>query len=330
MSNEKLIDESMMTRLELIKYSLDRALEISSENVPGAYISVLLFHDAIEWLLQTGAMYLNINLGSKQPGLMEWWEIYRQQASPSIELIMSDQIKELNEVRREFKHRGIEPSSVVINRIRENAIHFAQEFVPVVFSISYNHIDLAHLVLYSKTREKLTLALKYWQEGNKTESRNQLAIAFAVLINEYENKLISIMGHSPHNIGHDFFGSSANNIFHRPLTYYQHTKASDSVFNDVRIDRLKNFVDNTNKSIGQMRDVLRIVSLGINYRKYKIFRWLTPSVYMDQNGEYIIQYSAQVNEMTQQNHDFCRMYIIECALHLQRELLLEFNISNEI
>jgi len=69
-------------------------------------------------------------------------------------------------------------------------------------------------------------------------------------------------------------------------------------------------------SIKALQDSIKIICLGIDYRRYAKFRLLTPAVVVPPNtGEAYV--SRHRGAPTAREYQFCESFVIECAIHLQ-------------
>jgi hypothetical protein len=75
------------------------------------------------------------------------------------------------------------------------------------------------------------------------------------------------------------------------------------------------FVDAAKKSIEELQNAVRILSLGINYKKYVKFRSRLPIVMRMVGGNYVIQ-TMKRKEIDHDYIEFCIMFVVECAIRL--------------
>jgi hypothetical protein len=79
------------------------------------------------------------------------------------------------------------------------------------------------------------------------------------------------------------------------------------------------------KSIEAMQESLKILSLGIDYKKYSKFKILTPEV-MKRNEDFI-SHPSQFKKFTKENCQFCIEFVIACSIQLQE---FDFEITHLI
>lgn len=283
-------------RLAFIKYLYDVAVEQSQKPEPSCSASILAFHDSIELFLQLASEFLD---AKKDSTFMGYWDLLK----PCLELrgkeglTQKTSIGRLNDARVQLKHHGHHPSKFDIQDFRTNARTFFEENTPIVFGLQFADISLIELVKCEAAKNSLKEADKL--KGSKTEDAlDKVAIAFAQLIDDYENRKKDEFGRSPF-----FFGE--------PSSFTDYFMKFDN--------EMGSFVTNTNNSIRALQDSVKILSLGIDYRKYAKFRLLTPIIIRIPFGTYNLQRIRLGYNVTPQTEDvqFCIDFVIECAIALQ-------------
>lgn len=292
--NGMVLEPSILHRLELIKALLDRAELISDEPKPFCYLSLLGFHDAVEWFLQLAGEYLGIE--RKEPQFMDWWELISHQLNDSKRLGCKEQMRLLRDVRGNYKHRCIEPSDRILGEIKGNCRAFFRESTPLIFGLEFESISLLGLIESEDVRNYLISAQSNWQIGNVEESKRDLQNALQAAIDQHESFMNVTMGYRPHHFGQDMTFESAFHIFN----------AGDPIERALK-SMLGSFIDKTKNSLDAIRSALKIISMGLDYKSYSIFKWLTRS-----SSRY--SEAADFNEVA---YRFCYDYIISSALHLQ-------------
>ena len=157
-------------------------------------------------------------------------------------------------------------------------------------------------------------AEEFLKENKIEESLDKVALAFAQLIDDYESRKTGRYGRSPF-----FFGESMTFLssFHMGI---------DRVTGSEFETRLAEFIDKVRESIESLQQAVKILSLGIDYRRYVKFRLLTPHIFKTIDGTYHIQRVQWGSEgkPTIEDVQFCIDFVIESAVTLQ-----EFDFSVE-
>jgi hypothetical protein len=81
-------------------------------------------------------------------------------------------------------------------------------------------------------------------------------------------------------------------------------------------DKLGTFVDKVRESIQALQGAVRILSLGLDYRRYSKFDWLTPRVHWMIDGS--VKVTAPPHPpVSEEDCRFCFDFVIEAAMRLQ-------------
>ncbi len=194
------------------------------------------------------------------------------------------------------------PSKSTIHDFNERVAIFFEENAQLIFYVKFSDISLIELVECQASKDSLKEAKKDLSENKIPESLDKVAIAFAQLIDDYEHKKKDRWGRSPFFFGQNmrFLGSFSLDI--------------------KRSNRLAEFVDTVKESIEAIQDSIKILSLGLDYRKYARFRLITPVIIRIPGATLKEKYIAQRIEKTEtipEDVEFCIDYVIESALALQ-------------
>jgi len=217
-------------------------------------------------------------------------------------------MQRLNKVRVSLKHHGILPSKSDINDFKVLTESFLIENSKNIFNIDIEGVSLIELISYTKTKEHLLVAKNSFEEKKFSNAITHLALAFEFLIHDYESSKRGRFGQSPF-----FFG--------RDMTFLD----SFSMGLDIST-KLSEFVNNVKESIESMQKAVKILSFGIDYRKYVKFSMLTPQpIWVIEHTEPIVSISNNA-KISKEEFKFCFDFIIESALKLQ-EFDFEVSIS---
>jgi len=227
---------------------------------PICSISVLTFHDSIELFLELAVEH--IDKGESGVEFMAYWELLAPKVKDG--LTQKESCRQLNMARTGFKHGGTPPSKLAIEGFRATATNFFEENTPKVFGVNLSDISLIGLVQDEKVRKILEEAEKMLKEEKIEDALDNAALAFTVLVDDYENSKKDKFGRSPF-----FFGERLHFL--------------DSFFMHIEGD-VGQFVDRTKESIEALQEAVRLLSLGLDYRRYARFRLLTPYVVKTSGG----------------------------------------------
>ena len=293
--------DEAVRRLAFIKYLYNIGIEQSRKAEPLCWASILTFHDTIELFLELASEYLGVTKRLKDIKFMQYWSlinpILKERGKDGLTQKIS--IDRLNGARVAFKHHGTPPSKSAIEGFRTNTTSFFEENTPTVFNIKFSDVSLIELVKCQATKNNLKVAKILLKEDRIEDSLDKIALAFAQLIDDYESRKRDEFGRSPF-----FFGKS--------MTFLS------SFFMEIR-GRLGDFVDRVKESIEAIQDSVKILSLGLDYRRYAKFRLLTPIVLKMSDGGYQIQRIERGSKGIPSKEDvqFCIDFVIESAIVLR-------------
>lgn len=71
-----------------------------------------------------------------------------------------------------------------------------------------------------------------------------------------------------------------------------------------------------------MSEVLKITSLGIDFKRYSVFQFLTPEIYRNMSGNYdslsLRHPSEKGLKVDRENCQFCINFVLDCSIKLQK------------
>ncbi len=287
------INPETIRRLAFIKYFFQFAREQSKYPSPQNYVSILMFHDSVELFMYLSAQFRDINIKTKT-NFMEYWEKFEQNG---FELTHKADMNKLNEARKGFKHSGNLPNRDDIEYYRVITQSFFEENCPTIFGIEFAEISLLDLIQDEEARKELENAQDKFKNGHYKESLEIIAIAFHILLENYEkNKKVYEL--SPFRIGANLeYEMDFSNRYTENRGLY-----------------------NLKKTVQRIQEVLKIIILNLDYRKYIKFRLLTPDNVVYAKGvKYSTMWLSRRDKMDFKKDDveYCIEFVIESALKLQ-------------
>jgi hypothetical protein len=286
--------EAVTRRLALVRYLHSIAVQQSQRPEPLGLVSILMFHDAVELYLQLASEQSNVS----KPGLgfMEYWTLLEPEISQ--ELAEKESMRRLNKARVDFKHYGILPSRLEIEGFRASVNNFLETMTPILFGIEFTSITMVNLVQCAEARASFIESTKLSEQGKYEEALDKIAVSFVQLIDDYENRKRTTFGASPFSFGESF-------------------DFLNSFFMGIKGGDFARFVDKVGDSIEALQDAVRLLSLGLDYRRFAKFRLSTPPVRKIVGGGYTIGRIAREKPATNDECGFCYDFVIESALRLQ-------------
>jgi len=280
--------EIILKRLAIIKHLYKIGLEQSKQVETVASFSILSFHDSIEMFLKLLAEKKNIK--SDNFNFLDY-------LTKIPTLTLKESMRNLNARRVNIKHKGILPSKTDIELSRVNTTDFFNQNVIAHFKIEFESISLIDLVEYDKVKEHLKISQDSLNSNKIDVSIENVALAFDVLLNSYEENKIGNYRYSPFFFGKDL---SFNSAF----------------FMGIKDRKMSEFVDKVKDSLEAMQKAIKIMSLGIDYKKFVKFNLLTPNITRTMDGNHVAQIYGE-KKWTKENCQYCIDFVIDCSLKLQ-------------
>ena len=306
MNSNNLDSEIIIRRLANIKYLYSIGVQQSLQVESVAGFSILAFHDCAEMFL----LLVAENKGDNADKLhfMDFWDKYP-------DLTLKESMRNLKDRRVSIKHKGLFPSKSDIEISRITMADFLEQNTIKQFGIDFKDISISCLISYSKVKEYIDNAEKNCNKGEFYECLVNCKIAFLELLSTYKSSKCQYhMGHSILDIG-DEIGRDYKKLVGTNSNY------GERWFRQV--------TETTNK----IREILKITALGIDYKKYSYFEFITPMTMLCwSEGEptYISMpkdsYKEKYNISTRECH-FCIDFVIDSAIKLQG---FDYDIKNVI
>lgn len=286
--DETQVDPTLMRRLSFIKYLYTAAMERSRQPQPMNAAAVLTFHDSVELFLHLSCEKSNIDASNTE--FKGYWTKLNSKYPPE-GLSQHASMMRLNKARVGLKHSGLLPSNPDIEGFRAATTNFFEENTPKVFGLSFSQVSLAHFVESEDARTHLRNAVEMIEKGMTEEAPSELALAFFEVVRSYEESQKDEFGRSPYGFGTHFW----------------------------RTENLREFgidLSEISDAVRHLCKAMRVIALGLDYRRYVRFSALTPEVFLPIGGKPIVQERNGIS-LSPEDYRFCYDFIIECALVLQ-------------
>lgn len=273
-------------------------LQQSRQPKPLNAASVLTFHDSVELFLHLACEELHTQK-KDDVKFMSYWPLLKEKLPNDRSLGHESQMERLNRLRVNLKHHGIMPDGSEIERARVNVTNFFEDNTPIIFDLAFDKITMTDVMQFLPARDALNDAATLMEQGKYEEALGKIAISFDLLIEDYESRKARY-GNSPFQ-------------FEDPFPY------SDIHFRRINSE-MKNFVNRKIKSsIEPMQNAMKIMSLGLDYRRYVKFKLFAPQISKvlgDEGGfHYFITKSSR--KYTAEECHFCHDFVIESAIRIQ-------------
>lgn len=279
-------------RLALIKYLSRQAIEQSMQPDPINGFSVLQFHDCVELLLNLICETKNIKVPQN---FMDYWTEINKIINPDL-LSHQTSMQKLNKARVGFKHHGIIPSKTDIESFRVMTLSFLTENYVKFFKIEYEKVSLLDLIENSRCKSHL-------QEAEEA------------LVNKLVEECLKNLTKSFGYLLHDFESNKRDNRYRSPFNFSDPFRSLQNIPNKLD-NESKRFLRNVTDSISKIQDILRLLTIGIDYKQYIKFSAFVPEYGLTASDE-IIPYHINRKTLSTEDFEFCRNFIINTAFKLQ-------------
>jgi hypothetical protein len=277
-------------QLALIKYMFMEGLSNSRKPSPLFVTALLAFQDAAESFLHLACVHHQIPV-KKQMQFMEYWDALK----PVGPVGHHPGMDRLNKARVAFKHHGNLPNEHDMEFFRVTAKSFFDENSPALFGIEFDAVSLVDLVQPEDAKARLRDAERAWAAKSLPDAYANLRMAYDQLLTAYRTS-------KRDGFGRDAFDFGPSFTFSRPRT---------------GVRDLDTFLEDSRDGIRALRRIVEALAFGLDYRKLARFRMLTPPVQWTASNEPFIAHSRNVYSDTPSDFDFCREFVIECAVRLQ-------------
>jgi len=288
--------DTEMRRLAFIKHMFQTGVEESRQPRPMCVKAILSFHDSVELFLDLAGDTLGVN--TKNTPFLGYWD----KLNPALEtgeLTQRERMRRLNDHRNSLKHGGRFPSAEEIDADRAYVSAFFVDNTPTVFGVGFEEVSLIMMVSREDIRKRLETARESIDGGRFGEALDDIAIACFELVFGYSRRFREAFIDSGFYFGQSF----------RSEAFYT---------SPVHGRELQTFVRKVAEALDAIRPAMRVLALGLDYKRYAKFRVLTPIVYRAaKGGTYRVLRRPGSPSPTAEICEFCVAFTIEAAIHLQ-------------
>jgi hypothetical protein len=280
--------EILIQRLSIIKMLFKMGVDYSRYGEIYLGLSILAFHDCIE-------MFLNLVVENSQKGEKKpKHAIFETILKSHPELSHRDSIISLNTVRNNLKHDFILPSRGDVVKYKQITEDFFVQNTPKVFNLEFKDISLISLIKDENVKQFIMKSETFLNENQEMESIEQIAYAFDELIHNYEKNKMKF-GDSPFSFGQQTYRDS---------------------FSEKQKKVFEEYSKYANNRFSEIERALKILALGIDYKRYAKFIQITPVVTRIGEDNLYSELTRNI-KFNPDNCLFCIDFVTETALKLQ-------------
>lgn len=291
-----------MRRLALIRLLLSRAEQASEQPAPYNTDAINRAHDVAEmWLV----LAVEVKGLAIQKEFMAYWpELEKALGRP---LGYKAQMTRLNKARVGLKHYGIEPAPEEVAAAVAAVKNLLTEETTNLFGVALADASLATFVTSQAAAKCLTTAEEQWVAGDHDRAMADLSDAFDHVIRDYvtskrterESSIFSSLG-----------------PLENPFNSWQRTipNRGTRAFAEDKQREMERWQQAMEESVVALDETLQLVALGVDIRRYGMFKSLIPKVQHSLVGVRSIVAAGPMPNHEQ--FEFCRDFVVQTALYL--------------
>lgn len=297
----------IIKKLSFIRYIYSQGLNYYSiQPEPISSISVLLFHDSIEFYLQMVCDYKDVN--DKNADFMAYFTLIQEKCG--IILQEKENMRKLNYIRNNLKHKGLIPSQSEINTLNSNVKNFFISNTLTIFNTDFNSFSLIDFIDFDVSKDLLKRANEYLEKNDFDNAAKDISMSFEKLLRDYLRQKVGI----------NYFIEEETLIgsTHKPV--FSHRLDIRNTPGDLyqKIQDLDNYCKYLEQQDKIIKETIKIITLGIDYKKYLKFRKFIPRVlwYLG-GGNSFINLNSENSVYNKEDLEFCIDFVIESAIKIQ-------------
>jgi len=287
-TSAKDIDQAHTKRLAFAKHLYLLAESSYKLPPPNKFVSLLNLHDAVELFLCTACDYLAANTKSKIQ-FEEYFDSINKKLEPKqLELRLA--MQRMNKARVALKHHMTFPSNDDLNEFIVNTKEFLTTNTKLVFERSLEEVSLMEFVSPEIVRLHLNNAIEHNTKGLTKEALAEIAKAWKELL-FFHTTLMQTHGFMQKRSFRFRYGSNV----------------------DSEIEKFSNY---TVESISDLSDSLKLIALGIDYRKYLRLVHGLPIANQSEGGQWYITFIGNLSNFSKEDIQWKINFLSETAIAL--------------
>ncbi|UCE18620.1 MAG: hypothetical protein JSV84_17510 [Gemmatimonadota bacterium] len=280
------IDPGIINRIVYAKYLFWQGNEVLDKSSPSADgLAVLSYQDAVEMLLRAVAEQLNASI-KEQASFDQIIE--KIDSAPlntqNYQIPYRTSLNQLNKARVNFKHFGLLPKTVDVQKFRRDLELVFRDIVFSFFNLNFDEISLVELIKHHRIKNHLKKAEKSLSSNNFGDSILFAAKAYTLLFG-YNRSL---------DLGIDTF-----------------TRVEDENI-DYVFQMMK-------RQLEEHQLQIDILKYGIDLADYHYFKSIIPLVQLNAAAMFLVTYIGEYEDKnTFENAQFCLRFVTDSALKIQQ------------
>lgn len=313
-------NDIIIRRLTIIKYLFKTAIEQLNKPESVSYISVLLVHDSIDMFMNLAAEKIGIPQG--KPMVSYFDSISTLTLKPSV--------NKINKRRNNLKHNGLIPAKIEIEDSCIIAKLFFEENSQIIFGVEFNDVTLLELIEDFKVKAFLKSAEKFILENEIDLSAREIEKAFFHLMLIEKNKtkvdkenLWFSKGYEAqtlYKMDEQKFYIKGIEPFFVGTPNMTAEKKDENGYVEIS-EGVAAVIKNYNSHFSYIFECLKILTLGLDFKKYNLYRSFMPQIMSYEPEKDIYKIGIRVNVppniYIKENIQFAIDFVLEFALKQQ-------------
>lgn len=284
----KPLDEDVVKRLAYIRFLFQQGVQQAGQPEPLSSVAVLSFHDAVELFLVLAGERVGANVPERISFNEYWGKIEPAATTQGLNFSGRRNMDRLNRTRVNLKHHGIVPGSAATQQAKVDTTSFLTENAASLFGVNFDQLNMVNLVTQEFARKRLEQATSHAEEGRFEQGIGETTLAFEDLLDDYSDRkrirynatALTFGQRLPHWWSTD--RRKIEEVVGR--SFYEHVEA-------------------LHKTVEDMQKGLRVMAVGLDYRRYARFSMITPRVSRTMDGSTHLYFP--LDQYTRENYDFC-------------------------
>jgi hypothetical protein len=288
------IDPTVLRRLAFARYLFELGLRQSTQPEPLGTVSLLMFHDSIEIVLNAAAVHKNVTVKGE---LDSYFSALNPVLPPEQPLPSRLAIQALNKARIGLKHHAIVPSRLEIEGHRATTRTFLQSVSASIFGLDFEALSMSDMIALPAAKELMEAASGLMRADSYGSAILKMQEAYEAMIDHYESQASKRTG----DTSAFFFGD------------YVQVQSSSPYSSDYHDSQLFESVRKLADVVLDMQYGLRTIALGLDVRRHMQFE----AIARNANRKLWSNPDARP-PATAADARFCWDFVIDAALQLQQ------------
>ncbi|MCX2950836.1 hypothetical protein [Lentzea sp. NEAU-D7] len=298
------LDPVTTQRLAFVRFLYEQGIVQADQPEPLSATAILSFHDAVESFLLLAAEHLKINVPTGI-NFAQYWEKLQPGLPGQAQLPSKNPMDRMNKLRVALKHHGTIPSATAVVQTRGDVTTFFVDATSLVFGLDFARIDLIDMVARPETVKALRDAQSHADIGDYVAGLAGLSLAFQEMLDHYS-------GRNRHGTREAFGFGQTLHEFNRYTSPSAFDLGRESLGGVVKhVEALTNIT-------AAMQRAMRMIALGVDYRRYAEFEVLAPKVHLYGGGSQRYTVTKAQENLTHDDYQTGKRFVIESALQMAK------------